>query len=224
MKGKPKVVKATAPKRAATSDEVLRAIDALSDAENERIEQFAINRIHRIGRRAAAGRDHDDLLQDAVTRLINGPRHWYPDEGVSFAECLLGAVRSLSSAWAGHRKRNADSPRYAGLDSELSFRTDEGRFASPFETIASPVLNAEESAVENEVHAREIAEAKKLADAILESFADDEQATYVLMGFEDGSTGPEIRAALDMSETQYRTVTRKIQRRAKKIMDEFYGR
>jgi hypothetical protein len=37
-------------------------------------------------------------------------------------------------------------------------------------------------------------------------------------------TGPEIRAALNMSEPQYRTVTRKIQRRAKKIMDEFYGR
>jgi hypothetical protein len=223
MKGKPKVVKAEAPKRAATSDEVLRAINALSEAESERIEQFAINRIHRIGR-AAAGRDHEDLLQDAVTSLINGPRHWYPDEGVSFADCLLGAVRSLSSAWAGHRKRNADSPRYAGLDSELSFRTDEGRLASPFEIIASPVLNAEESAVENEVRASEIAEAKKFADAILESFADDEQATYVLMGFEDGLTGPEIRAALNMGEPQYRTVTRKIQRRAKKIMDKCYGR
>ncbi|MGA2988477.1 MAG: hypothetical protein ABSG32_32315 [Terriglobia bacterium] len=219
MKGKPQVVRAEAPKRAATSDEVLRAIDALSDAENERIEQFAINRIHRIGR-AAAGRDHEDLLQDAVTSLINGPRHWYPEGGVSFAECLLGAVRSVSSAWAGHRKRNADSPRYAGLDSELSLKTDEGRLASPFERIASPVLNAEENAV----RATEIAEAQKLADAIFESFADDEPATYVLMGFEDGLTGPEIRAALNMSEPQYRTVTRKIQRRAKKIMDEFYGR
>jgi DNA-directed RNA polymerase specialized sigma24 family protein len=219
MKGKPQVIKAEAPKRAATSDEVLRAIDALSDAENERIEQFAINRIHRIGR-AAAGRDHEDLLQDAVTSLINGPRHWYPEGGVSFAECLLGAVRSVSSAWAGHRKRNADSPRYAGLDSELSLKTDEGRLASPFERIASPVLNAEENAV----RATEIAEAQKLADAIFESFADDEPATYVLMGFEDGLTGPEIRAALNMSEPQYRTVTRKIQRRAKKIMDEFYGR
>ena len=223
MKGKPQVVKAEAPKRAATSDEVLRAIDALSDAENERIEQFAINRIHRIGR-AAAGRDHEDLLQDAVTSLINGPRHWYPDVGVSFADCLLGAVRSISSSWAAHRKRNADSPRYAGLDSELSFRTDEGHLASPFETITSPAPNAEESAVENAVRATEIAEAKKLADTIMESFADDEPATYVLMGFEDGLTGPEIRAALNMSEPQYRTVTRKIQRRATKIMDEFYGR
>lgn len=223
MKGKPPVVKAEAPKRAATCDEVLRAIDALSDAENERIEQFAINRIHRVGR-AAAGRDHEDLLQDAVTSLINGTRHWYPDAGVSFALCLIGAVRSLSSAWAGHRKRNADSPRYAGLDSELSFKTDEGRLSSPLETSASPAPNAEERAVEDTVRATEIAEAKMLADRILESFADDEPATYVLMGFEDGLTGPEIRAALNMSEPQYRTVTRKIQRRAKKIMDEFYGR
>lgn len=223
MKGKLKVVKAEGPKRPATSSEVLRAIDALSDAENERIEQFAINRIHRIGR-AAAGHDHEDLMQDAVARLINGPRHWYPDEGTTFAECLLGIIRSTSSSWAGHRKRNPESPRYAGLDSELSFHIDESRLVSPFEAIASPALNAEQSAVENDIRATEMAEAQKLAAAILESFADDEQATYVLMGFEDGLTGPEIRAALNMSELDYRAVTRKIQRRAKKIMDEFYGR
>ena len=96
--------------------------------------------------------------------------------------------------------------------------------ASPFETIASPAPNAEESAVENAARATELAESKRLADAIVESFGDDEPATYVLMGFEDGLSGPEIRAALNMSEPQYRTVTRRIQRRAKKIVGEFYGR
>jgi hypothetical protein len=55
-------------------------------------------------------------------------------------------------------------------------------------------------------------------------FADDEPATYVLMGFEDGLDGPTIRATLNMTEPQFRTVTRRIQRRAKKIMEEFYGR
>lgn len=219
MKGKPKVVKAEAPKRPATSDEVLRAIDSLSDADNERIEQYAINRIHRIGR-AAAGRDHQDLMQDAVLRLINGPRHWYPDDGLPFAECLIGAIRSLASAWAGHRKRNADSPLYAGLDSELSLKNDEGHLTSPFEVIGNGAPSAEEVAI----RAEESAESKRLADAIVESFADDEPATYVLMGLEDELSGPEIRAALNMTEPQYRTVTRRIQRRAQKIMDELYGR
>lgn len=217
--GKPKVVKAEAPKRPASFDEVLRAIDSLSEADNDRIEQYAINRIHRIGR-AAAGRDHQDLLQDAVLRLIDGPRHWYPDEGLQFVECLIGTIRSLASAWAGHRGRNVDSPLYAGLDSELSLKNDEGRLTSPFEMIGNGAPSAEDAVIRNE----ENAESKRLADAIVESLADDEQATYVLMGLEDELSGPEIRAALTMTEPQYRTVTRRIQRRAQRIMDEFYGR
>ena len=219
MKGKPKVGKAQAPKRPATSDEVLRAIDALSDADNERIEQFAVNRIRRIGR-AANGRDHQDLMQEAVLSLIDGPRHWFPDVGLRFAECLIGAIRSRSSAWAAHRQRNADLPRYAGLDSELSVRNDEGRLISPFEKLGSLAPTAEEIAIQVE----ENTDSKQLADAIAVSFADDEPATYVLMGFEDGLSGPEIRTTLNMTEPQYRTVTRRIQRRAQKIMDEFYGR
>ena len=220
MRDQPQARKpAPATKRPATSEEVVRAIELLSAADTERIEQYAINRIHRIGR-AAAGRDHHDLLQDAMIRLLHGPRHWYPDEGVGIVECLLGVVRSISSAWAGHRKRNADSPRYAGLESELSIKNDEGRMVSPFEVVKNPAVNAEQAAIQ----ADELGESKALVDAIFESFADDETATYVLMGLEDGMDGPAIWSSLNLSEPQYRTVTRRIQRRAKKIMDEFYGR
>jgi len=205
--------------RPATPEEILRAVDALSDADNQRLEQYAINRIHRIGR-AASGRTHEDLLHDAVVRLITGPRHWYPDDGVSFVVCLLGVIRSLSSAWAGHRKRNADSPDYAGLESELSVTGEEGKRVSPFEVVKNASLNVEESTIEG----AQIAESKALADAIMAAFSEDEPATYVLIGFEDGLDGPAIRATLNMTEPQFRTVTRRIQRRAKKIMEEFYGR
>jgi hypothetical protein len=36
--------------------------------------------------------------------------------------------------------------------------------------------------------------------------------------------GPAIRSALNMTEPQFRTVTRRIQRRAKKIMEAYYAR
>jgi hypothetical protein len=219
MKGKPGLKLVAPAARPATPEEILRAVDALSDADNERLDQYAINRIHRIGR-AASGRTHEDLLHDAVVRLMDGPRHWYPDDGVSFLVCLLGVIRSLSSAWAGHRKRNSESPEYAGLESELAVIGEEGKRVSPLEVVKSASPNFEESAIE----AAEMSESKVLADAIMADFADDEPATYVLMGFEDGLDGPTIRATLNMTEPQFRTVTRRIQRRAKKIMEEFYGR
>jgi hypothetical protein len=219
MKGKPGMKRVAPTTRPATTEEILQAIDALSDADSERLEQYAINRIHRIGR-AASGRSHEDLLHDAVVRLITGPRHWYPDDGVSFVVCLLGVLRSLSSAWAGHRKRNADSPDYAGLESELSVIGEEGKSISPFEVVKNASLNVEESTIE----AAQMSESTTLADAIMADFAEDEPATYVLMGFEDGLDGPTIRATLNMTEPQFRTVTRRIQRRAKKLMEEFYGR
>jgi hypothetical protein len=217
MKGKPRPEKAAPPPRAASRGEIDRAIDALSDADNERLEQYAINRIHRIGR-AAAGRSHGDLLHEAMISLMEGPRHWYPDNGVTFTVCLMGVLRSLSSAWAGHRNRNPGAPRYAGLDSELSVRNDEGRLISPFEVIRNRSLNSEEAAINAE------SEAKAIVDAIMADFTDDEPATLVLLCMDDEMDGPAIRSALNMTEPQFRTVTRRIQRRAKKIMEAYYAR
>jgi|SRR5271157_1463098 len=137
MKGKLGVTKAAPAQRAATPDEILQAIEKLTDADNERLEQFAISRILRIGRRAAAGRTYEDLFQESISRLIDGPRNWYPDTGVSFVPCLLGIIRSVSSAWAGHRARNKDSADYAELATDASRRNDEGKLISPFEKLAS---------------------------------------------------------------------------------------
>src|SRR5689334_14666447 len=110
MKAKPGNQKPAPARRVATPDEILQAIEKLTDADNERLEQFAISRILRIGRLAAAGRSHKDLLHESLISLIEGPRYWYLDEDVSFMTCLLGVIRSLSSAWAGHRKRNPSLP------------------------------------------------------------------------------------------------------------------
>jgi hypothetical protein len=222
MKGKPQKAAARA-KRPAAQDEILKAIEALSDADTERLEQFAQNRIYRIGR-GAVGRNYEDLLHDAMIRLLEGFRHWYPDEGVTFVQCLMGVIRSLSSGWAGHRKRNLDSPEYAALESEKSIRNNEGQLTSPFETIRDKEANVEEGAIDAEAERARLADCKALAEAITADFAEDEPASLVLMGFEDGMDGPTIRSTFDMTEPQFRTVTRRIQRRARKIMEDFYGK
>jgi hypothetical protein len=224
MKGKLGAKQKSAAQRAATTEEILQAIEKLTDADTVRLDQFARYRILRIGRRAAAGRTYEDLFQESVSRLLTGPRHWYPDEGVTFVKCLEEIIRSVSSAWAGLRHRNADSPEYAALESDLMYRNDESKLVSPFEKLRSGTQNAEQIKIELEEDAATQETAKAIRDTIMNHFENDEPAMLVLMCMEDGKKGPEIQAELNMTEPQYRTVTRRIQRNAKRIREEFYGR
>lgn len=135
-----------------------------------------------------------------------------------------GCIRSLSSAWAGHRKRNLDRPEYAALETEKSTRSYEGKLTSPFETHRDIALNVEERAIDAAAEAARLADCKAITDAIVADFADDESASLVLMAFEEGMDGSTIRSTFDMTEPQFRTVTRRIQRRSQKIMKDFYGK
>jgi len=100
------------PARAATSAEIIRAMESLTDEDSERLEQVAINRIVRIGRRAANGRTDEDLLQEAMTRTLERQRHWYPGN-VAFVPYLVGVVWSIASEWAGHRDQRRNSPTWS---------------------------------------------------------------------------------------------------------------
>lgn len=220
MKVKPTHPQVARRPQPATRGEIDQAIEALTAEDTERIEQSAQNRIYTIGRAAANRRSHDDLIQEALTRILDGTRHWYKDNGVSFTDWLVGAIYSISSEWAGHRERNKMQPDYALLESVLSKTDDDGKTVSPFDEIKEPHLHAEAKLIDAE---RE-AECKALAEKIEAAFADDEKASILLMGFQDGMSGPEIRAEFGMSEKEYRTTMRRIQRGVRKMMDEDHGR
>jgi len=207
------------PAKPATYAEIFHAIESLTDEDSERLEQVALNRIIRIGRRAANGRTHEDLLQEAMTRTLGGQRHWYP-ETVGFVPFLIGAVWSIASEWAGHRKRNPDSPEYAAPESQLTKEDEEGNPTSPFDGLAACALNSEEQMVEAEIEA----EQQALVGAIEQHFAEDENASYVLMGWQDGMDGPAIMEACGFSETTYRAIVRRIKRNSQKIMEQRHGR
>jgi RNA polymerase sigma factor (sigma-70 family) len=219
MKVKPTHPQAARKPQPATRGEIDQAVEALTPADTERIDQSARNRIYAIGR-AANGRSHDDLTQEAFARILDGTRHWYKDNGVSFSDWLVGAIYSIASEWAGHRKRNKKQPNYALLESVLSKTDDDGKRISPFDGIQEPSPNAEEELIDAE---RE-AENKALAEKIEATFADDEKASILLMGFQDGMDAPTIRAEFGMSDEDYRTTMRRIQRRVRKMMDEDHGR
>ena len=218
MKVKPTPPAPARKSQPATRGEIDEAIKALTQADTERIEQSALNRLYRI-RRAANGRSHKDLIQEAFTRILDGTRQWYKDR-VSFTDFLVGAVYSIASEWAGHRKRNKELPEYALLESALSKTDEDGKTVSPFDEVREPSPNAEEELIDAEGES----ENKALVQKIEAAFEHDEKASILLMGFQDGMDGPAIRAEFGMSEKEYRTTMRRIQRGVRKMMDEDHGR
>lgn len=215
MRGKSRPTRSVRVPQPATNADIDQAIKALTDQDNERLEQSALNRIARIGR-AANGRSHEDLIQEAFLRILGGTRHWYK-ERATFTDCLIGAIWSIASAWAGHRERNKETPDYAAPESVLSKTDERGKTVSAFAGIADPAPNAETEMIEAKTTAEQEAECKALTDKLEAAFADDERASIILMGFQDGMTGPEIRDAFGFSEKEFRTIMRRIQRHAKKI-------
>ncbi len=207
------------PTQVATADEVWRAVETLTEVDLLRLHEEARCRVIRIGPCAANGRTDDDLLQDAVIRLLDGKRSWYP-ENVPFVPYLMGVIKSVASAWAGHRERNSGTPEYAALETELMREDEEGNKVSPFDAVPASTPNIEAQTIEAEMEA----EYKTLADEIEASCTGDEDASMVILGWQSDMNGPDIQAEFGWSETTYRTTVRRIQRRAQKIARRHYGR
>ena len=203
------------PVKAATQAQIIAAMESITDENSERLEQVAINRITRIGRKAANGRSHKDLIQEAMERTLAGRRVWYPAQ-VEFVQHLLGVIRSIASEWAGHRKRNSGSPEYAAVESQITKEDDEGNPLSPFAALADSQPTVEEAMIDAETEA----EREALVKAIEEHFADDENASLVLMAWQEGMEGPAIQKDFGFSETTYRSTVRRIKRNSKKIMED----
>lgn len=221
MKTKTKTSSAPPKPELATPADIEQALRALALEDTERIRQFAVNRIQRIGR-AANGRSHDDLTQEALIRLLDGRRHW-DKASITFTQCFVGVIRSIASEWSGHRKRNEHLPEYAQLESDLTRTDEEGNDVSPFDRLAEPNLNAEQALIEVEVNAEHEAENKALVQAIEAAFADDDKAAILILGFQDGMDGPSIRAEFGMSEQEFKTTMRRIRYGVNKIMENRNG-
>jgi len=203
------------PVKAATQAEIIAAMESITDEDSERLDQAAINRIIRIGRKAANGRSHEDLLQEVMERTLERRRIWYPGQ-VAFVPFLVGVVWSIASEWAGHRERNPRSPEYAAVESQITRENEEGNPVSPFAEVGDARPTVEEEMIDAATEAEQVA----LLKAVKEHFADDENASLVLMAWEEGMDGPTIQKDLGFSDTTYRSTVRRIRRNAKKIMED----
>jgi DNA-directed RNA polymerase specialized sigma24 family protein len=222
MKTKPKTSPAPRNPEPASPGDIERALKALTLEDSERIRQYATNRIQRIGR-AANGRSEKDLMQEALIRLVDGRRHWNK-VSITFTQCFIGVIRSIASEWAGHRERNKELPEYAQLEADLTKTDQEGKNTSPFDSLSETGLNAEQGLIRAEVSAECEAQNKTLVKEIEAAFANDDEASILILGFQDGMDGPTIRAEFDISEQQFKTTMRRIRYGTNKIMERRNGR
>lgn len=195
-----------APEGVASGTEIERAIAELTPADLERLRSFARNRIKRIGRKAA-GRDYEDLLQEAVISFLKGSRRWKLGGNISFVRVLIGAVRSISSNWAKAYYRQENPV----LESELITPTQEGEH-NAFLEIESVDPNSLERMITNQGEAEAKAELAKME----RTFADDAEASLVIEAWRQEMDGPAVRDALGLSETQYESIVRRIRRTARR--------
>ena len=182
----------------ATRDDVEQAIEALSSSDELRLEKFARFRIRGLGRRAM-GRDHEDLLCEAIKSIWIGAedpnegRRWRKD-AVTFVQQVLGAVRSIASHW----KDGADEGE-AWLDCELEVETESGEAMRPIENAPSDAPNQER-----------VLRAKERLAAIYHFFRNDDDAALVLEGIREGWSGPEITERLAIPKLRYEAALKKI--------------
>src|ERR1043165_7035542 len=97
MKRSDKISRRVPEESAATREEVVAAVEALTHHEYLRLEQDARWRIRGRGR-AARGRDWEELLREAISATYEGNRRWNK-ELVDFSRHLIGVMRSTSSHW-----------------------------------------------------------------------------------------------------------------------------
>lgn len=183
---------------AASAQEIWRAIESLTPEELLRIRAFAIWRIRGLGRKSN-GKDHEDLMQEAVTRTVAGDRRWN-ESSVSFVAHLLGAMRSISSHWA--RQLTADDPF---LFSELDEMTPNGYIGNPVDLVPAEAAGPEaQLAIKQEV------------EAIEKLFVGDAAAARVIECVRRGLSGPKTQEATGYSKTEYETVMKRIRRRVRR--------
>ncbi|SRR6266851_6452644 len=201
--------------KAATPDEIRRAIEALTAEDFKRLQDFAQNRIRKLGT-IARDLTHGGLQNEAITSLLDSTRRWNREK-VNLTGFLIGAMRSITSNLA----RGYDPREQAVLQSDVVRQTTSGgELPTVFDTTPAPGLNPEQALLTD----ARAATAKQLILQIEEMLAGDAEALNVLDGWRAEMTVPEIKEALGFSDTQFNTIVRRIRRKAKGIAGERHGR
>ena len=138
------------------------------------------------------GRDHTDLLREAMAVTLGGDRRWRKGT-VDFLTHLSGVMRSISSHW-----RERFAPEEAYTEAELTHA----------DNAPSPLLGA----MSEEPDSERVLDARQRLELIERHFAADPAVPKIIDGFRQGLTGPEIQLASGLSKKDYESAIKRMRR------------
>lgn len=141
----------------------------------------------------------EELLREAVMRVLAGRRTL--SRQVPIDVNVFGIMRSIASSW---HKRRARRPEISVED--LVGSDDEGQTQDPFEVLVIPE-DAQAASPEQDLAF------KQEMGAILNLFADREDAQLVIIGRAEGLKGAALAEAAGLDQVQLASVQRLIARR-----------
>ena len=174
-------------RQTATTGECAAALRALGDADLRRLEELA--RLRALG---LASLDGQDLLHEAIVRMLTGKRKWPRD--VPLVVFLRETMRSIASdQW----RRQETAAVVAESETRVDPETGDGAVAMAADWSMAPEPRT--------------AAAQTLA-RIEDLFRDDADALAVMAGMASGKSPGEIQRENAMDETRYASTQRRIRR------------
>jgi DNA-directed RNA polymerase specialized sigma24 family protein len=190
--------------RIAGPDEVWAAVSSLSEAELFKLGQLAKMSAYRLGR-SAGSPDDDDLLQDAITRLLDGRRKWKPGK-VDLVGLIAGTLKSMTSEILEQKKHQPKTK----LECDLRPLDPNEQETNLLQIAADHRPNAEQ-----ELLVAEQITGEQLFDQVEALFSDDALAGLILSEWRRGNSGADIMGAMSLSRQEYDTAVRRIYRRVR---------
>ncbi len=185
----------------ATRADIDAAIEALSVADERRIEKAARYFVRGLGKLTRT-RSFEELQQEAITAIYTGAedpkagRHWPKDE-VSFVQFFVRAMESIASHWLEDAEREI-------LDSETVVETEEGETVSLLSQMPDPAPLPDRELI-----------AKEEAVMIMKLFSDDSEAWVVLEAWKLGMKGPEIMREYGFTDKTFQAACKRIRYKVK---------
>ena len=187
--------------KAATVDEISEAIEKLLPEEWAKLYAYAKNRARMIALYGGA-LDAKDLVQSAITALLEERRMWNPKK-VTFVGMLMGAMKSMAS---NHKEKSLASGYSVPESQIVSGDEDE----TPVELHPDSRLNPEQQTLaaedENDI--------LRLVGELYDFFKDDAEACLVMDGWSEGLSGTEIIQTLEIDRKSYETIAKRIRRKS----------
>jgi len=168
--------------------EIIDQLNSLGESDLNRLKCFADRKMFGM-EGVLNGKNSEDLLQEAFSRVISGSRKWYPSK-VNFIGFLFGVIRSIASEW---RKKLVEIETVGG------------------DNIRN--INGEFNKYEKDIERRFDVDRK--IKAIKELFKEDKDAliSQIIDGRLEGLTRSEIMECLEISIKEYETAMKKLYRR-----------